>query len=116
MRSTLRLTGAIVGLVLVGATAASCVPPRRWSGSKPSNVFSGESGKKSKADADANRDPEGAGCTPNEEGRCVCVPGAFESGDDTWDFACCFDGELYVYFCGDDSPGCDAETFACRDE
>ncbi len=41
------------------------------------------------------------------------MPGGFESGDETWDFACCFDGEFYVYFCGDDSPGCDAETFAC---
>jgi len=104
---------AVVSLLVMTTVVASCVAPRRPTATKPAHVFTGEDGKRSKDDADANRDPERATCTPNEDGRCLCVPGGFESGDETWDFACCFDGEIYVYFCGDDAPGCDAETFEC---
>jgi hypothetical protein len=47
------------------------------------------------------------------------VPGGFLDADDAdliWDFACCFDGKIYLYTCGEVSLGCDMETFECEYE
>lgn len=102
------------GLLVLAVITASCVAPRRTNGAHPANVFAGEEGVLDRATDGIVRDPERATCTPAEEGRCLCVESAFESGDETWDFACCFDGDVWVYFCGDASPGCDPESLACR--
>lgn len=114
MKTWSRGVGGLIALALLGAAiTASCVAPRRTKGGHPTNVFGGKKDVLAPETDGIVQDPERATCTPAEEGRCICVAGAFESGDETWDFACCFDGDVWLYFCGDTSPGCDPETLAC---
>lgn len=115
MFTPLRAVVVLLALPAAVVVASSCVAPRRTTLPHPSTVLGGEPNALTRDDDGVVRDPERADCTPAEEGLCVCVPGGFESGDETWDFACCFDGAIWVSFCGDVSAGCDPETFTCLD-
>ncbi|MFO0616857.1 MAG: hypothetical protein U0414_29955 [Polyangiaceae bacterium] len=102
---------AALALFSFGAVAAGCGSKRTATGTKPTALTGGETGKKTQADGTA--DPDAGTCTDAEEGLCICVPGGFESGGEIWDFACCFSKQIYVIYCGDDSSGCDPTTFTC---
>jgi hypothetical protein len=103
---------AALALFSFGAVAAGCGSKRTATGTKPTAVTGGQTGKK--AASDGSVDPDAGACTDAEEGLCICVPGGFEAGGEVWDFACCFTKQIYVIYCGDDSTGCNADTFACE--